>query len=87
MTRLDQPYSTSLRFHRKDLHHTAELGINKIIEISTACNVPLKLSDIDIPEKDIPDLAKSALNVQRLLVNNPREIQYDDAISIYNAAF
>jgi len=72
---------------KNDLQELAEMGINKIIEISMACNVPLKLSDIGIPEKDIPLLAKSALNVQRLLINNPREIKLDDAIAIYKEAF
>jgi alcohol dehydrogenase class IV len=31
-------------------------------------------------------MAKDAMNVQRLLVDNPREVTYDDAIAIYQQA-
>lgn len=62
-------------------------GIERIIEISNSCNIPLRLSDIQIPEGDITKLAHSALTVQRLLVNNPREVTLDDAIAIYRAAY
>ena len=68
------------------LQQTAEKGIEKITELTMACNVPLKLSDINIPEKDIELLAKSAMSIQRLLVNNPREITLKDALAIYKAA-
>ena len=32
-------------------------------------------------------LARDAMNVQRLLVNNPRDVTYEDALAIYEAAF
>ncbi len=31
-------------------------------------------------------LAKDAMNQQRLLVNNPREVTYEDALKIYEQA-
>lgn len=65
----------------------ANKGILKIEEMATLCKVPLKLSEIDIPKAVIPELAESALTIQRLLVNNPREIALDDAIAIYEAAY
>ena len=45
------------------------------------------LRDAGISESDLPMLAKDAMNVQRLLVNNPRTVEYDDALAIYRAAF
>ena len=36
---------------------------------------------------DLPLLARDAMNVQRLLVNNPRDVTYEDALQIYEAAF
>jgi alcohol dehydrogenase class IV len=32
-------------------------------------------------------LAQDAMLQQRLLVNNPREVSYDDALAIYRAAY
>jgi alcohol dehydrogenase class IV len=32
-------------------------------------------------------LARDAMLQQRLLVNNPREVAYDDALAIYQAAY
>lgn len=44
-----------------------------------------RLGEVGVAEADLPDLARDALNVQRLLVNNPREVAYDDALAIYKA--
>ncbi|MBK8018076.1 MAG: hypothetical protein IPK20_16010 [Betaproteobacteria bacterium] len=39
-------------------------------------------------ERDfLPALADDAMNVQRLLVNNPREVTRSDALRLYEAAF
>lgn len=40
-----------------------------------------------VAEGDLPMLARDAMNVQRLLVNNPREVGYDDALVIYRQAY
>lgn len=45
------------------------------------------LRDAGIKEDDLPMLARDAMNVQRLLVNNPRDVAYDDALAIYQAAY
>lgn len=45
-----------------------------------------RLSEVGITEADIPSLAEDAMKQTRLLVNNPREVTYDDALSIYMAA-
>ncbi len=50
-------------------------------------NVPMKLSAIGIPETALEDMANSAMKVQRLLKNNVREIQLEDAKEIYKKAF
>lgn len=46
-----------------------------------------RLRDLDIKEEALPGLARDAMNIQRLLVNNPRELAYDDALGIYRAAW
>jgi alcohol dehydrogenase class IV len=42
---------------------------------------------VNIPKDAIPQMAKDAIKIQRLLKNNPREITEQDAITIYNAAY
>jgi alcohol dehydrogenase class IV len=40
-----------------------------------------------VKEQDLPMLATDAMKVQRLLINNPRDVAFDDALAIYQAAF
>ena len=45
------------------------------------------LRDAGVKASDLPLLADDALKVQRLLINNPREVQLADALSLYREAF
>ncbi|MDP1901433.1 MAG: iron-containing alcohol dehydrogenase [Rubrivivax sp.] len=45
------------------------------------------LRDAGVAEGDLPMLARDAMNVQRLLVNNPRDVTLEDALALYRAAF
>lgn len=58
-------------------------GIERLIEISKACNIPQRITEIGITEDILPELADIAMNVTRLLKNNPREVTREDAIDIY----
>ena len=49
--------------------------------------IPRKLKDVGINQKDIQMLATDALKQQRLLINNPREVNLKDIISIYEASY
>ena len=66
---------------------TAKKGVEKIRWLIAECNVPAQLRDVDIPAEAIPEMAKDALKIQRLLKNNPRHISEQDAIHIYNEAY
>lgn len=66
---------------------TAKNGILKIRELNAACKVPSKLSELDIPITAIDKMANNALEIQRLLKNNPRKVELEDAKAIYKAAF
>jgi alcohol dehydrogenase class IV len=48
---------------------------------------PQRLRDVGVARNDLPLLARDAMKVQRLLVNNPRDVVYEDALRIYEAAF
>jgi alcohol dehydrogenase class IV len=65
---------------------TAYAGVQKIRELIKACNIPSTLKEVNVPESAIPQMAKDAMKIQRLLKNNPREITEQDAIAIYKAA-
>ena len=58
-------------------------GIEKLID---DLKIPKLLRDVGINHNDIPKLADDAMKQQRLLVNNPRELNLDDAIAIYEDA-
>ena len=40
-----------------------------------------------VKEGDLPMLAADAMKVQRLLVNNPRDVAYEDALALYQEAY
>ncbi|WP_309669704.1 iron-containing alcohol dehydrogenase [Gemmatimonas sp.] len=44
------------------------------------------LGEVGIIEADLPSLATDAMKVQRLLVNNPRDVSYDQALALYREA-
>jgi alcohol dehydrogenase class IV len=66
---------------------TAYAGVQKIKELVKACGIPATLKQVNVPESAIPQMAIDAMKIQRLLKNNPREINEADAIGIYKAAY
>jgi alcohol dehydrogenase class IV len=66
---------------------TAKNGILKIRELNAACKIPSKLSDLGIPITAIDKMANNALEIHRLLKNNPKKVELEDAKTIYKAAF
>ena len=49
--------------------------------------LPATLAQADIPEKDLAMLAKDAMFQQRLLINNPREVDEATALRLYRDAW
>jgi len=66
---------------------TAESGLGVLTQLSRSCGVPQTLTALKIPRAAIPLLASSAMQVQRLLKNNPRPVTEADAVQIYEATF
>lgn len=50
-------------------------------------SLPATLSEANVKESDLDMLAGDAMLQQRLLINNPRDVDYDDALGIYRAAY
>jgi alcohol dehydrogenase class IV len=57
--------------------------VNRLSALPIELGLPVRLSQVGIKEADLPMLAEDAMRQTRLLVNNPREIRYDDALAIY----
>jgi alcohol dehydrogenase len=50
-------------------------------------SLPATLEAAGVDEGNLERLAEDAMLQQRLLVNNPRDVDYEDALGIYRAAF
>lgn len=70
-----------------DQAELAEKAVQGIRELSNRCEIPRSLKELHIPRDSIGAMAEAALQVQRLLQNNPREVTLDDAKAIYTAAW
>ena len=66
---------------------TAQRGVEFIYRLAEAVGIPKKLTDLGIPQTAVPGMAKAAMQVQRLLKNNPREVTEQDARNIYNSLY
>jgi alcohol dehydrogenase class IV len=69
------------------LQARAEIFAERLTDLSAACGLPQRLRDVDIPEAALPMMADDAIKQTRLLVNNPRVLQREDALAIYRAAW
>ena len=66
---------------------TADDGVTHLSQLSCDCGVPQKLSELNVPRAAIPAMARAAMQVTRLLKNNPRPVTEPDAARIYEAAY
>lgn len=71
---------------RDDLE-TARRGVRRIRTLIRDCGIEASLSELGIPRTALPDMARSAMEVTRLLRNNVRDVTYDDALAIYEQAY
>ncbi len=49
--------------------------------------LPATLAEAKVRESDLEMLAEDAMLQQRLLINNPRDVTYSDALAIYQSSF
>ena len=71
----------------KNDEETAQRGVDFIYRLAAAVGIPDKLTALGIPQTAVDGMAKAAMQVQRLLKNNPREVTEQDARSIYNSLY
>ena len=61
--------------------------VTAMTEQIAAVKLPTRLRDLNVPEADLPMLARDAMAQQRLLVNNPRDVSEPDALAIYREVY
>jgi alcohol dehydrogenase class IV len=66
---------------------TAQRGVDFIYRLAEAVGIPDKLTALGIPQTAVDGMAKAAMQVQRLLKNNPRKVTEQDARDIYNSLY
>lgn len=71
----------------RDDQETAQRGVEFIYRLAEAVGIPKKLTDLGIPQTAVDGMARAAMEVQRLLKNNPREVTEQDARDIYNSLY
>jgi alcohol dehydrogenase class IV len=65
----------------------ARLAVEGLVEVVRDIGIVSRMRDLNIPEDAIPGMADAAMKVTRLLDNNPRVLQRDDAEAIYRNAY
>ncbi|MXO67102.1 iron-containing alcohol dehydrogenase [Altericroceibacterium endophyticum] len=69
-----------------DAARDAAAGIARIEDLSAGVGIDRRLRDVGISSNALPGMAAAAMTVQRLLQNNPREMNEEQALRIYEAA-
>ena len=62
-------------------------AVTGVEDLSRVAGTDRKMREFGVAEGDLAGLARSAMEVQRLLANNPREIGEEEALAIYRAAW
>lgn len=69
------------------LRQRAERGIEAVTQLAKDCNLPTRLSDVNVPESVIPAMAKYAYTVDSNWWTNPRSVNEKVMEQLYRAAF
>ncbi len=64
----------------------AHRAANTVKAIYKDLKIPQSLTELEVPKEAIPGMAKAAMNVTRLMGNNPREMAVEDVERIYEEA-
>lgn len=57
--------------------------LRRLEEIVKHLDIPTSLKEFGVPKEDLEGLVQAGMEVQRLLVNNPREVTPEDARALY----
>ena len=71
----------------EDTIAATEMLADHFLSLAADLGLQTTLREMNIPESDLPKLAEDAMLQQRLLINNPRELDLEDALGIYQQAY
>ena len=63
----------------------ADVLVRSLEELSRDLGIPARLSELGVPVKDLEEIVEAALQVKRLLNNNPKPVTADDVRAIYTS--
>ncbi|MCF8083636.1 MAG: iron-containing alcohol dehydrogenase [Deltaproteobacteria bacterium] len=65
----------------------SDLAVERIKNLTRAIGIPSGISELGIPREELSNIAKKAMQITRLLENNPRPLTYEDALYLYEKAY
>lgn len=65
----------------------AKDAVAAVVALSQAVGTNRRMREFGVQERDLPEMAAAAMQIQRLLKNNPREMTETDALTIYQQAW
>ncbi len=81
------PLLLGQRLRAGNSHDQAEQFVTELAQLAPRCGLPNRLRDAGVSKNSLARLAADAMQQQRLLVNNPRDVSEADALAIYEAAY
>lgn len=81
--RLAAAYDRAIRGDAATVEEKSAAVIERMDQIVRHLDIPRKLDELGVTGVDVDQLAAAGMTVQRLLVNNMREVTLDDARAIY----
>ncbi len=69
------------------LREAAYLAVEAVEALIEDCGIMTTLEELEIPEKDFPELAKVAMTVARPLANNPCRMTLEEMVELYQEAY
>ncbi len=61
--------------------------VHEVLDLSQDVGIPSNLTELNVPQNSIPEMAKKAMGVARPIENNPRKVTAADLEVIYREAF
>ena len=71
----------------QDEKQASEMLVSFFETLPKRLGLQTTLRDMNIPFEDLSRLAEEAMLQQRLLINNPRELNLENALEIYKQAY
>lgn len=84
-SRLAEVYDAVGPGEAEGVSEKASWVIERMGQMIAHLDIPISLKPYGVTEADLPVLVKSGMEVQRLLVNNPRKVEAADAEAIYRS--